>query len=112
MALYRSPEWDREHGRRHKTPARLMRQLLAVLIHWFPHRRFVFAGDGGYGTHALARFAHRHRRRLTLVSRFYPDAHLYEPPPEVVGKRPVGPARRGRSSRRLRSRSPRRPARR
>ena len=40
-----------------------MRQLLAVLIHWFPDRQFVFAGDGGYGTHALARFAARHRRR-------------------------------------------------
>jgi hypothetical protein len=66
-----------------------MRQLLAVLIHWSPGRRFVFAGDGGYGTHALARFAHRHRRHLTLVSRFYPDAQLYEPAPEVVGKRPA-----------------------
>jgi hypothetical protein len=32
---------------RHKTPSELMRQLLAVLIHWFPDRRFVFAGDGG-----------------------------------------------------------------
>ena len=89
VALYRTPEWGREHGRRHKTPCELMRQLLAVLIHWSPGRRFVFAGDGGYGTHALARFAHRHRRRLTLVSRFYPDAQLYEPAPEVVGKRPA-----------------------
>jgi hypothetical protein len=89
VALYRTPEWDREHGRRHKTPCERMRQLLAVLIHWSPGRRFVFAGDGGYGTHALARFAHRHHRRLTLVSRFYPDAQLYEPAPEVVGKRPA-----------------------
>jgi hypothetical protein len=89
VALARTPEWDREHRRRHKTPCDLMRQLLAVLIHWSPGRRFVFAGDGGYGTHALARFAHRHRRHLTLVSRFYPDAQLYEPPPEVVGKRPA-----------------------
>jgi hypothetical protein len=89
VALYRTPEWDQEHGRQHKTPCELMRQLLAVLIHWFPGRRFVVAGDGGYGTHALARFAHRHRRHLTLVSRFYPDAQLYEPAPEVVGKRPA-----------------------
>src|SRR5262249_33782374 len=36
-------------ARRHKTPSELMRQLLAVLIHWFPDRQFVFAGDGGYG---------------------------------------------------------------
>ena len=52
-----------------------MRQLLAVLIRWFPRRKFVFAGDGGYGTHELSRFAHRHGSRLTRVSRFDPDAN-------------------------------------
>jgi len=82
-------------GPRHKTPSELMRQLLAVLIHWFPDRRFVFAGDGGYGTHALARFAHRHRRHLSLVSLFYPDANLYDPPPVVVGKRNGRPRKKG-----------------
>jgi hypothetical protein len=81
--------------RRHKTPSELMRQLLAVLIHWFPDRRFVFAGDGGYGTHALARFAHRHQRHLSLVSLFYPNAGLYDPPPEVVGKRNGRPRKKG-----------------
>jgi hypothetical protein len=75
--------------RQHKTPSELMRQLLVVLTHWFPERRFVFAGDGGYGTHALARFAARRRRRnLTLVSLFYANAALHDPPPVVVGKRP------------------------
>lgn len=75
--------------RRHKTPSELMRQLLLVLTHWFPERRFVFAGDGGYGTHALARFAaRRHRRNLTLVSLFYANAALHDPPPVVVGKKP------------------------
>jgi hypothetical protein len=81
--------------RRHKTPSELMRQLLAVLIHWFPDRQFVFAGDGGYGTHALARFAHRHRRHLSLVSLFHPDANLYDPPPAVVGKRNGRPRKKG-----------------
>jgi DDE superfamily endonuclease len=81
--------------RRHKTPADLMRQLLAVLIHWFPDRQFVFAGDGGYGTHALARFAHRHQHHLSLVSRFYPNANLYDPPPAVVGKRSGRPRKKG-----------------
>jgi hypothetical protein len=74
--------------RRHKTPSELMRQLLAILTHWFPERQFVFAGDGGYGTHALARYAARRRRNLTLVSLFYPTAALFDPPPVVVGKRP------------------------
>src|SRR4051794_38420682 len=81
--------------RRHKTPSELMRQLLATLIHWFPDRQFVLAGDGGYGTHALARFAHRHQRHLALVSLFYPDANLYDPPPEVVGKRNGRPRKKG-----------------
>jgi hypothetical protein len=80
---------------RHKTPSELMRQLLAVLIHWFPDRQFVFAGDGGYGTHALARFAHRHQRHLSLVSLFYPDANLYDPPPAVVGKQKGRPRKKG-----------------
>lgn len=82
VALYRPPKDDETLGRRHKTPSELMRQMLRVLIGWFPQRKFVFSGDGGFGTHALARFAHRHRRRLTLVSRFYPDANLYDPPPK------------------------------
>jgi hypothetical protein len=95
VALYRSPEWNKKHGRRHKTPAELMRQLLAVLLHWFPERNFIFAGDGGYGTHPLASFAYRHRRRLSMVSRFYADANLYGPPPEVRGKRSGRPRKKG-----------------
>ena len=82
--------------RRHKTPSELMRQLLSVLTHWFPDRRFVFAGDGGYGTHALARFAARRRRRdLTLVSLFYAKAALHEPPPVVEGKKNGRPRKKG-----------------
>ena len=81
--------------RRHKTPPELMRQLLAVLIHWFPDRQFVIAADGGYATHALARFAHRHPRHVSLVSLFYPKANLYEPPPPVVGKTNGRPRKKG-----------------
>ena len=54
MALYRSEEWNRQHGRRHKTPAHLLRQLLAVLAHWFPQRRFLLTADGNYAGHELA----------------------------------------------------------
>ena len=79
-ALYRSAADDRRLGRRHKTPADLMRQLLCVIVRWFPRRKFTFVGDGGYGTHALARFAAR-QPRLTLVSKFYKDANLYDLPP-------------------------------
>ena len=81
VALYRPPEWDRAHGTRHKTPAHIARLLLARLMRWFPERHFIFVGDTGYGTSETARFCHQHRRHLTVVSKFYGNAALYEPPP-------------------------------
>jgi DDE superfamily endonuclease/Archaeal putative transposase ISC1217 len=90
VALYRSPPKDKKQNQRHKTPAQLMRQMLKVLLRWFPDRHFVFAGDGGFGTHELARSAAKRPQRLTLVSRFYADANLYKPPPIVRGKKPKG----------------------
>ena len=81
VALYRNEKDNRAAGRRHKTPSDLMRQLLCVLLRWFPARQFVFAGDGGYANHMLTRFARHHHQRLTLVSRFYADAALSAPPP-------------------------------
>ncbi|NJO55882.1 MAG: hypothetical protein HC834_05455 [Rhodospirillales bacterium] len=97
IALYRTPEESGKAGARHKTPPELMRGLLALWMRWFPQRKAVFSGDGGFATHALAGFAARHGRRLSLVSRFPPDAVLHDPPPRrkagrtgrprVVGKR-------------------------
>jgi hypothetical protein len=81
VALYRDPEWDQAHGTRHKTPAHLARLLLARVIRWFPARQFIFVGDTGYGTSETARFCSQYGRQLTLVSKFYGDAALYEPPP-------------------------------
>jgi hypothetical protein len=81
VALYRPPQWDRVQGTRHKTPAHISRLLLARLMRWFPERHFIFVGDSGYGTSETARFCHHHRQHLTLVSKFYGDAALYEPPP-------------------------------
>jgi hypothetical protein len=80
-ALYRSEELNRAEHRRHKTPIRLTMQLMASLIHWFPRRKFILVGDGGYASHELARFCWRHRRHVTLVSRFHPEANLYDAPP-------------------------------
>jgi DDE superfamily endonuclease len=85
VALYRSEKDNQAAGRRHKTPARLLQQLCCVLLRWFRQRRFVLSGDGNYGSHEMARFASRRRGRLTLVSKFYPDARLYEPPPPYRG---------------------------
>jgi DDE superfamily endonuclease len=81
VALYRSPEWDQTHGMRHRTPGHLARLLLARLMRWFPERQFIFVGDSSDGTSETARFCRKHRHQLTLVSKFYGDAALYEPPP-------------------------------
>jgi hypothetical protein len=84
--LYRSEEDDRKRRRPHRTPAQVMTTLLRVMILWFPDRRFLFVGDSGYGTHEMARFVHRHRAHLSLVSKLHPEANLFEPPPPSSGK--------------------------
>jgi hypothetical protein len=81
-ALYRAEELNTQEGRRHKTPIHLAMQLMATLIHWFPERRFILVGDGGYASHELAAFCHHHREHVTLISRFHPDANLYDAPSE------------------------------
>jgi hypothetical protein len=83
--LYRSPEDNRRRKRPHRTPAQLMCRLLRLMLLRFPDRRFVFVGDAGYGTHEVARFGHRHRGRLTLVSKLHPEANLFDPPPPYKG---------------------------
>lgn len=88
VVLYRNK--DKGSKKRHKTPSQLMRQMLKVLLHWFPDRRFVFAGDGGFGTHELARTAACRRERLTLVSRFYANANLAAAPPVPAKRRGAG----------------------
>lgn len=90
IALYRSPQESRRLGRPHKTPAEWMQLLLRIVLRWFPDRQFLFVGDSGFGSHAVASFAARQGDRLTLVSRFVADANLYDPPPVVVGKKPSG----------------------
>jgi len=85
VALYRSQKDNDKAGRRHKAPARLLRQLCCVLLRWFRQRQFLLTGDNNYGSHEMARFATRRRGRLHLVSKFYPDANLFEPPPPYSG---------------------------
>lgn len=95
VALYRNKKDNAALGLRHKTPTDLMRQLLCVMFRWFPGRKFVFAGDGGYASHSLTRFAHRHRQQLTLVSRFHADARLYAASPKARRKSVGRPPLRG-----------------
>ncbi len=78
-ALYRPRELNEEEDRRHKTPIMLAQGLMCVLMRWFPDKKFIFLGDGGYASHELACFCRRHWKRATLVSRFHGDAALYDP---------------------------------
>ncbi len=74
----------------HKTPPELLRGLLALVMRWFPDRRFILCVDGGFSTHRLAGFASRSKGRLVLVGRFYAKAALHEAP------KPRPPGRVGR----------------
>jgi hypothetical protein len=84
--LYRSEDDNRRQGRPHRTPAQLLCRLVAVLLRWFPGRRFVPVGDAGFGTHEVARFCLARRDRLTLVGKLHPKANLFEPPPPYTGQ--------------------------
>ncbi len=85
VALYRPKEENLKCGRRHKTPAQLLGQMVRILKRWFPDRTFVVTADGGYASHELAELAARTGRKWTLVSLFYPNANLVEPPPPYSG---------------------------
>jgi hypothetical protein len=81
---------------RHKTAALLARQMMAVLMHWFPDRRFILLGDWGFGSHDLALFCHRHRRRVTLIARTRSDMNLYALPTAPAPGRRGARQRKGR----------------
>jgi hypothetical protein len=85
VTLYRAKS-DTRPRRRHRTAIELAQLQLRLLLRWLPEQRFVFAGDQGYGSHDLAAFAQSQHGRLVLVSRFWADANLYEPPPPYAGK--------------------------
>jgi hypothetical protein len=84
--LDRSPEQNQQRHRPHRTPPQLMCRLIRLLLGWFPERSFVFVGDANYGTHERARFCHRHRSRLVLISQLHPQANLFQPPPVYQGQ--------------------------
>ena len=85
-ALYRPRDVAAKDGRRFRTPCEMAPALACVLMRWFPDRRFVFLGDGGFASFDLAKRIHR--RGGTLVARFYDDASIYEPAPAWPPARP------------------------
>ena len=99
VALYRTRDWNKKHKRRHKTPARIMRQLLCVVMRWFPEKQFRFTGDGGFSAHASAAQAHRFSERLTLIGKFHPEAALYDLPKQPAINKRGRPRKRGKKKR-------------
>lgn len=81
VALYRSEKDNKSLGIRHKTPPEIMRQLLLQVMHWFPERKFIFAGDSGFSTFEIAQLAHSSSSKLAIVGKFYANACLHAPAP-------------------------------
>jgi hypothetical protein len=81
VSLYRTKKDNVKEGRKHKTPPDLMRQMLLQVLRWFPREKFIFCGDQGYAKHQLARLGVQYKGRIAIISRFYPNANLYLPPP-------------------------------
>jgi hypothetical protein len=80
VALLYSAKHDQAKKRRHKTPAEVLAQMLLVLRRWFPNRSFILAADGAFASHEMAGSCNPAKVQMTLVSRFYANAGLYEPP--------------------------------
>ena len=66
----------------------LLHHIVAVLLHWFPHRHFTLTGDGGYGSHEMARFAHPASPPADAGQPVGPGTPTGPtPPPVIAGKR-------------------------
>ena len=93
--LYRPRETASAAGRRFRTACELAASLTGVLARWFPDRRFIFLGDGGFASFDLSKSVHR--RGATLVARYYNNAAIYEPAPARPTGRPGRPRIKGKA---------------
>jgi hypothetical protein len=80
-------------GRGQPSCADLAREMLAVVLEWFPQRRFTLVGDGAYATKGLLEDLDE---RVTFVGRLRGDAAVYDPRVPVAKKsRPGRKAQKG-----------------
>jgi hypothetical protein len=86
VALFRDAKTDKAEGRRHRTVLDLARQMTKQLRHWFPHRRFVLAADGGFASVEMAAMALTSKGRVHLVSKMKSNTRLFAQPVRTPGK--------------------------
>lgn len=72
------PQLARLHvpGKAQRSCPELARLMVAEVLTWFPHRRFILVGDGAY---ANQRLLTNLDERVTFVGRLRGDAALYDP---------------------------------
>jgi DDE superfamily endonuclease len=73
-------------GKGHPSGPALAREMLQLVVDWFPKYRFTLVGDGAFATKVLLRDL---PERVTFVGRLRGDAAVYDPrvPRAVKGKR-------------------------
>lgn len=93
--LYVSPDPARRSRvtmkKKHRSPARIAKALVAIVARWAPERRFHLICDKVFASHDLADSMNEQGRipglrRVTLVSRLQPDAGLYGRPSLFGGR--------------------------
>lgn len=76
--LYRSQADCDRLGVAFRTKTAMMREMIAVVASWAPHREFDFTGDSAYGCEMVVKNL---PRNVHCVCRLRMDAALYDPPP-------------------------------
>jgi len=93
VTLYRPAKQEKADKLRHRTLIDWAKLHVAFLVRWFPSKKFVLVGDGGYSSVELARFCVN--RNAELVGRLRLDSALYAPPPPREPNRRGRPAQKG-----------------
>ena len=77
---------------KHRSPARICKALVSIVVGWAPSREFILIADKVFGCHDLAdtfnaKGGNARLRSVSIVSRMQPDAGLYAPPSVREGGR-------------------------
>jgi DDE superfamily endonuclease len=83
-----SERYDQQRGRKHRKVLDKAAAMVRLVRWWLPEQELVIVGDGAYAANEFAAYLHHFKRPVTLVSRFYLDAALYEEPYAIPMGRP------------------------